>query len=65
MAKTKPAGAVEPQPTFAFVFFKHPDGQWTSQFLRDGEVKLEVETPNTYQFNAAVMEQKLRMAVHE
>lgn len=65
---TKSKAPEQPKvPTFEFRFFRSTDNprEFTSQYLRDGVVAFEVTAPNSYQFNAAVMERKMRLAVHE
>jgi len=73
MAKTSPkqdaAPVAEPRvPAFQINFYRVPNTKfWTSEFLKDGVV---VPTPrtdyeNSYVYNAAIMERKMRLAVHE
>ncbi len=63
--------AAEPEkrvPAFQINFYRVPNTKfWTSEFLKDGVV---IPTPrsdyeNSYVYNAALMERKMRLAVHE
>jgi len=67
MAKTIKAEEAAPEPTFAFHFYqsKTDPKEWTSSYSRHGKVVFEITAPNSYQYNAAVMEMKLRLAIHE
>ena len=63
---TKSKASEKPVPKFSFEFYQTENpSEWTSRYLRDGEVVFEITAPNTYQFNAAVMERRLRLAIHE
>ncbi len=67
MAKTPKAEEAAPEPTFAFNFYQSKTNpkEWTSSYSRNGKVVFEIDAPNSYQFNAAVIEMKMRLAVHE
>ncbi len=66
MAKAPLKEPQERVPTFAFLFFRNPDDphEWTSEYLRDG-VSVHKSGPNSFIMNAAVMERKMRMSIHE
>jgi len=66
MAKASPKEPQERVPTFQFNFYRDADNpsEWTSEYLRDGTVVFR-SGPNSFIMNAAVMERKMRMAVHE
>lgn len=52
--------------TFEFKLTQTEDPrEWVGSYSRNGEVVFEITAPNTYQYVAAVLERRLRLAIHE